>query len=437
MELKQLFELHLLTCQSRMVPHLRELGFDKLLVDAGEIAQYPEDDQGIAFHTYPYFAWLCPAGGDKHALCLVPGNKPVLLYYSPQDFWYEHKKLEHSFWTDAFTIEVFGEEKKLWERATSLAAGGAYLGPHPQKAVDAGLKTGGDGLKHRLNWERSFKTPYELHCVTEATKIAACGHKRAKDVFEDGGSELDIYHGYLVGSRLKGSDLPFDAIIAMNEKSAVLHYENKRDNVRRGQSLLIDAGASYHGYASDISRTYTSPQASREFRQLCRAMDELQLSLCSIVSAGMYFGDLHHGFHTSLAGLLLEHKIIKDISADDAATSGLIRAFCPHGLGHMLGVQVHDVGGKQKDAAGTPCDSDPRYPTLRTLRVIEQGFLLTMEPGLYFIDVLLDPLKQDKMGKHVNWPLVTSLAPFGGIRVEDDLFVSEKGVINITRAYLP
>jgi Xaa-Pro dipeptidase len=409
---------------------------DKLLIEAGDILYRTEDDQGIPFRSYPYFAWLCPAGGDKHLICFTPGEKPILLYYSPQDFWYEHKTLGETFWTDAFTLEEFADEKKIWERARALVPRGGYLGPHIQKARDAGLQTDLTNLKHRLNWERSYKTSYELHCVKEATQIAARGHRAAKDAFSDGGSELDIYNAYLSGARLTGNELPFDAIIAMNEKCAVLHYENKRDEPRHGFSLLVDAGASFHGYASDISRTYIANKPPREYQQLYHGMERLQQSICSVVTAGMHFGDLHHGFHTSLAGLLLECKIIQDISVDGAVTSGITRAFCPHGLGHMLGIQVHDVGGKQKDAKGTPCDIDPRYPSLRTLRTIEEKFIFTIEPGIYFIEMLLNPLKQEKTGAHINWPLVEKLAPMGGIRIEDDLYVGNNCVMNITRAYL-
>ena len=436
MELNALFQEHLKSRLNLLATNMQEFKLDKLLIDAGSLLYYAEDDQGIPFRAYPYFAWLCPAIGDKHLLCITPGEQPILLYYSPQDFWYEHKKLDETFWTPAFTIEVIDNEAKLWERARALVPRGGYLGPHPQKVGETWLRTELSDLKHRLNWARSLKTPYELHCVTEATKIAASGHKMARDTFNDGGSELDIYHAYLVGSRTKGPDMPFDATVAVNEKSAVLHYENKREQPKNGLSFLIDAGASYCGYAADISRTYAALKAPREFKELCAGMEKLQQSLCSIVGEGLYFGDLHHGFHTSLAGLLLEHKLIKDISPDEASSCGITRAFCPHGLGHMLGIQVHDVGGKQKDAAGTPCDIDKRYPTLRTLRTIEEGFILTIEPGLYFIDMLLAPLKKEKAGGHLNWPLIEKLAPLGGIRVEDDLYVGANGAVNITRSYL-
>ncbi len=105
----------------------------------------------------------------------------------------------------------------------------------------------------------------------------------------------------------------------------------------------------------------------------------------------------------------------------------------PHGIGHLLGLQVHDVGGLQRTAAGGEIPRPPGHPYLRLTRRLEAGFVVTMEPGLYFIDQLLAQARTDARAAHINWQQVEYLRPFGGIRIEDDLVVTAQGSENLTR----
>jgi Xaa-Pro dipeptidase len=112
-------------------------------------------------------------------------------------------------------------------------------------------------------------------------------------------------------------------------------------------------------------------------------------------------------------------------------SSGVTRVFLPHGLGHSLGLCTHDVGC---------AEMRPRAdnPFLRNTSRIAAGQVFTIEPGLYFIPMLLEPLRAEARGRLVNWPMVEQLAPLGGIRIEDDLYVLESGrTDNLTRAFLP
>jgi Xaa-Pro dipeptidase len=436
MDLTKLFHDHLTTRLEKIEKTLATLNFNGLIIGTGSLSLYCEDDQGPAFRPYHHFAALCPAAGENHLLCIRPGLKPLLLFYSPQDFWYEHIPLTPTFWTSSFEIDICANEQTIWQKAKEYA-GYAYIGPEPSKADLNGFITATTELKQRLNWQRSYKTEYEIHCTTQAMQIAARGHIAARESFHQGGSELDIYHAYLVAARLDGTDLPYGAIVALNEKGAVLHYQARRDDFRKGDVLLIDMGASHNGYAADITRTYARETAPAEFKKILKHMDELQQSLCSEAQFGISFSELHHRFHMRLASVLIEHGLVRNLKEDSVVTSGITRAFCPHGLGHMLGVFVHDVAGRQKDETGTPCDADPRYPTLRTNRKIEEGLLFTLEPGLYFIEMLLNPLKSESIGSHINWQLIDMLAPCGGIRIEDNIFMTSSGPQNLTRPFLP
>jgi Xaa-Pro dipeptidase len=118
---------------------------------------------------------------------------------------------------------------------------------------------------------------------------------------------------------------------------------------------------------------------------------------------------------------------------DTLLQSGVTSAFFPHGLGHLLGIQVHDVGGFMKDESGTTIDPPDGHPFLRLTRVLQENMVLTIEPGLYVIDMLLDRLRGTPAESYVNWETVNWLRPFGGVRIEDNVRVLANDRENLTR----
>ena len=187
------------------------------------------------------------------------------------------------------------------------------------------------------------------------------------------------------------TELPYGNIIGLNEHAATLHYQRLRTSppaVKR--SLLIDAGAEFLGYAADITRTY-SASATDDFAALIASMDSLQQRICDEVKPGVDFVVLHAFTHRQLAGLLRDHKIVT-CSVDEAVATGITRGFLPHGLGHLLGLQVHDAGGRLADETGRKREPPAQDPYLRLTRTLQPGVVVTIEPGLYFIPSLLKAL---------------------------------------------
>ena len=105
----------------------------------------------------------------------------------------------------------------------------------------------------------------------------------------------------------------------------------------------------------------------------------------------------------------------------------------PHGLGHLLGIQVHDAGGQLADASGTLAPPPAQHPTLRLTRTLEENVVVTVEPGLYFIPRFLKALREGPHHALLNWPLVEAMTPYGGIRIEDNVRITADGVENFTR----
>jgi Xaa-Pro dipeptidase len=291
-----------------------------------------------------------------------------------------------------------------------------------------------------LDWERGVKTAYEIACIREAQRISGLGHAALRDAICESRSEYELHLAYLAATRQLEVELPYPNIIAWDEAAAVLHYQHRRTRAPSpGRSFLVDAGARHNGYASDVTRTYCldagAPGASA-FRLLLDGMEDLQQVLVNEVGPGVGFVDLHRRAGSAIARLLREVGVIR---AGEGASreQDLVSTFFPHGLGHHLGLQVHDVGGRQIEPDGSTREPPDEFPHLRTTRDLEAGQIITIEPGLYFIPILLDAMRAGPDRVLIDWQLVDALVPFGGIRIEDDVLVTAQGRENLTRAFVP
>jgi Xaa-Pro dipeptidase len=161
-------------------------------------------------------------------------------------------------------------------------------------------------------------------------------------------------------------------------------------------------------------------------------VDEAQQLLCGEITVGRDYREVHLTAHRLLGDVL--HRIgLIDLGGEDALERGLTSVFFPHGIGHLLGLQVHDVGGVMGDAGGGERARPPGHPYLRLTRMLEPGVVVTVEPGIYFIDSLLAKAHADERRAHIDWALVEALRPFGGIRIEDDVAAAVGGPENLTR----
>src|SRR5690348_16042797 len=121
------------------------------------------------------------------------------------------------------------------------------------------------------------------------------------------------------------------------------------------------------------------------------------------------------------------------MEAESALESGVTRAFFPHGLGHSIGLQVHDVGGFARNDRGDTVPLPDGHPYLRMTRTLEPGMVVTIEPGLYFIEMLLAELRDKPLAKEIDWHKVEAFKQYGGIRIEDDVVCTEGEPENLTR----
>ncbi len=432
---------HLQHLQDTWQRGLTASGFDAAWIEAGEDLLHFRDDQGPLFKANAYLTqWVPPAYLSAGARLLVQADaRPQLFLPRPEDYWHSVPSVpEHlGNMLDVHTFASMAALTAAAESALPVGAAAARVGPAGLSAAAAGENEQTRALNpaallHYLDFHRACKTAHELTLMRQASEIGARGHRAARSAFAAGQPEFAIHMAYLSASAQNEQELPYGNIVAMNEHAAILHYQHQ-DRSLEGPplSLLIDAGGQFQGYASDITRTYAAEGARHTvFRDLIDAMQAHQDKLIGSITVGMTYAELHDSMHRGLAELLAQSELVT-CSSEDAYRQGITRAFCPHGLGHLLGLQVHDAGGHLADDQGNPLPPPEAYPSLRFTRAIQAGQVFTIEPGLYFMPQLLQPLRE--AGAPVNWQLVDALVPYGGIRIEDNIHVLPDGCENLTR----
>ncbi|HET8554726.1 MAG TPA: Xaa-Pro dipeptidase [Rhodanobacteraceae bacterium] len=431
-ELVSLYAEHLATVRQHSDAALEATGRDTLAIAAGRPAPKFLDDQDFPYAAHPHFKhWVPLTDAPGSWIIYTPGEKPRLLFMQPQDFWHPVPEAPSGYWVDHFDIVPVRNVEELADQLPKDPARCAIIG-QAQDAVDRFVPDNPQAALDYLHYHRAWKTPYEVALMREANRTAARAHKAAETAFRAGESEFGIHMAYLHSALQLDAELPYHSIIALNTHGAVLHYDHfDRQPPAQSLTMLIDAGATYAGYASDITRTWANPEAD-EFQALIDAMDANQRELCSRVTQGQGYGELHMHAHHLAATLLKEHDFLR-MSPEEAVASHVTNTFFPHGLGHLIGAQVHDVGGFQKGPDGGTIDQPEGQPFLRLTRTLEPGMAVTIEPGLYFIDMLLEKLKATPEGRHVNWSKVDAFRKYGGIRIEDDVVCTDDAPENLTR----
>lgn len=432
-KLASLFPAHIAQLQKTARTALTRENLEGLVIHSGQELKAFLDDNSYPFRVNPHFKYWLPLTEVTNSWLVINGeDKPTLIYYQPVDFWHKVTPLPESYWNEFFDIKVLSKATEVDQLLPYDKKGYAYIGEHLEVARVLGFENiNPEPLVNYFHYHRAYKTPYEQECLRQSNRLAVLGHLAAKKAFLNGDTEFDIQNAYLKAVGCTTNDTPYGNIVALNRNCSILHY-TALDKVapQNHQSFLIDAGAQFNGYASDITRTYSFRQD--KFAELITRMDQLMLKAVDGLKPGLSYVDLHINTHREIAKVLREFNLIT-VDADTAVASGVVSSFFPHGLGHHLGLQTHDVGGFMADERGTHVNAPQEHPFLRTSRVIETGQVFTIEPGLYFIDSLLADLKVSSNSDQVNWQNIEELRPFGGIRIEDNIIVHQSHNENMTR----
>jgi Xaa-Pro aminopeptidase len=286
-------------------------------------------------------------------------------------------------------------------------------------------------LVHAVIQQRAHKTPEEIAQMEDALTITAAMHTQIRRSVAPGKLEAHI-RGIAEGVAFaQQGRLAYQAICTVQGQT--LHNNEYHRRMKDGDMLLCDIGAENGmGYAGDITRTYpVSPAFTTQQAELYDLVLKAEVDSIKAVKPGVNYRDIHLGAAKIITDGLQKIGLMKG-NADDAVAAGAHALFFPHGLGHMIGLDVHDMEGLGENNVGynKTVERSEQFGTayLRMARALEQGFVITVEPGIYFIPELIDQWQSEgKCAEFINYEKVQAYKNFTGIRIEDNVLVTEKG----------
>jgi Xaa-Pro dipeptidase len=374
---------HIAAVASRHDHALDQAGASHAVIYSGNPRIAFLDDYQYSFKANPHFVSWAPLTNLPFSyIVYTPGETPILVYFQPHDYWHVVPGAPEGYWTAHFDVRVVHTIDDVAAHLPEKREQCIAIGEIDDDALAFGIeRINPTTAVNILHYARGSKTEYELAAMRLASRRGAAGHRAAEAAFRDGLAEFEIHRAYCRAVSHTDSELPYGNIVALNAHGAVLHYTDlDREAPEVLNSFLIDAGAQVHGYASDITRTYSF--GDQRFQDLIDRMDVMQRDVVNQVRAGVDYRELHIGTHKMLAAILVDAELATG-DPDTLLETGVTAAFFPHGLGHLLGVQVHDVGGFMENESGTRIDPPSGHPFLRLTRVLEENMVLTIEPGLY------------------------------------------------------
>lgn len=293
---------------------------------------------------------------------------------------------------------------------------------------------------------RVIKDPCEVKLIQHANSVSAHAHREVLAGIHRFRNEAQIEATFVDACMSQGAKhQAYSVIAASGENNSTLHYVKNDEPLKGRQLVCLDAGCEWDCYASDVTRTFpiSGSWPSQEAKDIYELVQLMQTSCIEKLQPGVRFLDLHVLAHKIAIKGLLRLGILGGGTPEEMYESGASRAFFPHGLGHHLGLEVHDVAPmlqvprqQRLDAQLMSRDQRCMHPCTLDSWALEEGMVITVEPGIYFSRYGLEHiyLRSRKISKFINLAVVKRYLPVGGVRIEDDILITADGYRNLTTA---
>ena len=294
-------------------------------------------------------------------------------------------------------------------------------------------------LKTAIETSRVTKSPYEVALIAHANRVSAAAHLAAMRAAAKGAaSERDLDAVFAKECTVRGCrQQAYHSIVAGGTAAATLHYVRNDAPLAGKLLVLLDAGAEARCYAADITRTFPLPPPGHargpvRFAPTARAVYDIVLRMqtecLAMLRAGVVWDEVHERAHRVAIAGLLELGVLRGGDVEEIFAARTSVAFFPHGLGHYLGMDTHDTGGNPDYG-----DKDPMFRYLRVRGALPAGCVITVEPGVYFCRFIIEPyLKDPAHSRFIDAAVLDKYWDVGGVRLEDDVLVTEDGHENLT-----
>ncbi|KAJ3089544.1 hypothetical protein HK102_006137 [Quaeritorhiza haematococci] len=290
-------------------------------------------------------------------------------------------------------------------------------------------------LRSAIAEARVFKTKGEIEVIRMAAKITGEAHIALMKSLKTGvTTETEMHARFVYECARKGAQFQaYTPIVAGAKRGAVLHYVKNNEPLPTNPHdfVLVDAGCEYNLYAGDVTRTYpVGGKFVDEWKTTYEIVLDAQKAVLNALKPGVEWEDMHRLATRVICEGLQKAGILRG-STEELLKHHLPALFFPHGLGHLIGIDVHDVGGYP---AGVERIQEPGIRYLRMRRTLKPGMYVTVEPGVYFVDTILEPaLKDPNTSKYIDLPTLERFrSKVGGVRIEDDVLITESGIENMT-----
>eukprot|EP00736_Rhodelphis_marinus_P012066 Rmarinus@m.29289 len=284
---------------------------------------------------------------------------------------------------------------------------------------------------------RVLKSPYEMDALRYSNHVSSAAHVEIMRTIRPGHREreMEAVFKHFCLLRTDSRYTPYDCICGTGKGACTLHYVNNDKIIHDGEMALFDMGGEHRRYGADITCSFpVNGKFTSTQRAVYNAVYNATVAVEKALRPGVEWGEMHLLAEAEIVKGLLEIGVLQG-DVDELVKSRVGATFFPHGLGHFLGLDTHDVGGYPVDG-DRPRATEPGLKYLRTRRVVQSGMCLTVEPGCYFIHRLLEDARANEaISKFINWARADSdeIRFFGGIRIEDNVLVHENGIELMTR----
>jgi Xaa-Pro aminopeptidase len=311
------------------------------------------------------------------------------------------------------------------ENRRTIMLGAPVAGPTADRHRTAEVR---DVFQHA----RRAKEPGEIDLMRRCASKTAAGYAAVLPFLKAGFTERRIQIELEAEYFRRGvGRTGYDSIVGSGPNSAVFHGAPSQRPIREGEFVLIDSGAELDRYVIDVTRTYVAGKPTPFQRDLFQAVLHTQNRAIDRCVSGAEWKDIHFSAAVDLTASLVSMGIMKG-DPSLLVERDADRLFFPHGIGHMVGLGVRDASGLEP---GRTRDPRPCLASLRMDLILRSSYIVTVEPGLYFIPALLNnPANREKFHDCVNWPLVEKNIHIGGVRLEDSILVTSGPPENLTRA---
>ncbi|OXV07276.1 hypothetical protein Egran_04961 [Elaphomyces granulatus] len=292
-------------------------------------------------------------------------------------------------------------------------------------------------LREAIEETRVVKDGYEIELLHKANDITAKGHIAVLQNAKSAVNERELEATFIATCIANGCrEQSYHPIVASGISSATLHYQKNDDSFidsetgRKKLNVLLDAGCEYKTYCADVTRTFPlSGKFSEESRAIYDTVLQMQDESLSMIKEGVLWEDVHSHAHRIAIKGLLNLGILRG-KADELFEKRVSVAFFPHGLGHFLGMDTHDTGGKANYQ-----DEDAMFRYLRVRGRLPAGSVITVEPGVYFCRFIIERyLQSPELSKYIDTDVLEKYWEVGGVRIEDNIHVTSDGYENLTSA---